>query len=98
MGAGETDPGEVFRMAGAAALGDDADVAAELRGMEVCGDRLGDPAKALGPLPPDGYGDGGHARGRRAGAFAVGEDVEIGQSGLLDEVEGLLEQRVGLGR
>ena len=53
--------------------------------------------EAGGALPNDGAGDGRHPGGRGAGARRVGEDVEMRQAALGDEVEGADELRLGLG-
>ena len=52
---------------------------------------------ALRARPGDSAIDLRHPRGRRAGARAIGKDVEVGQPGLLDQPQGVLEHRVGFG-
>ncbi len=92
------DAGEIGGAAKAAALGEDAQHAADLAGVMAAERRLASLAQAPRPLLDDLPRDGRHFRGRRSGPGGKRKDMQIGQPAILDEAKRVFKHRVGLGR
>ncbi len=84
--------------ADAAALGEHATIAADLRFEMTTQSGLAFLAQTLRPLLDDGAIELRHARGGRAGPRRKREDVQLRQTTFVDQIERAGEHVFGLGR